>query len=447
MSLKMRTPMHGRTHLPEGSDPIADNGSIRFVKDPQTGLWLVIDTTGEDPADYDGVNYGQRYVATDGPILIQTLVDALDAHSPQSNIKIDAENLLDLIGHNIHETALSLTQTLNALSTVFNDTSGVYTVGVTGASLETLKIYYPAGKAVAWLRLDQDTGSYYAVSAVIDGFPPSPGSFASQPVFQTDGGFNSTFQGELDVYLADAELGSPGKAFVIYSASRDAVALGTPGEYELFRVDADGTVTLGGGGGGGGGAVTSFAKSGDTPLTGAVTVSEGANITLTQTGNDIQIAAAGGSSLDQQGAGSPVGAVTPTGIGYRYTDTTSGALYEAIGVTSADWIGVGGPADPTVPGVFVSSAIARLMAPSPSGQAFLTDVAAIAGTENGVYWNAGAADGSQTASVILGSAGQFQWFFDTDGSLQGSESGNPFFRVEANGDVHLKTGGNVIADL
>lgn len=41
------------------------------------------------------------------------------------------------------------------------------------------------------------------------------------------------------------------------------------------------------------GGVDSLAKSGDTPLTGDVTLSEGTNITLTQAGQDIEIAAAG----------------------------------------------------------------------------------------------------------------------------------------------------------
>jgi hypothetical protein len=40
--------------------------------------------------------------------------------------------------------------------------------------------------------------------------------------------------------------------------------------------------------------VRSIAKSGSTGLTGAVTLSQGSNITLTQSGNDISIAASGG---------------------------------------------------------------------------------------------------------------------------------------------------------
>ncbi len=50
----------------------------------------------------------------------------------------------------------------------------------------------------------------------------------------------------------------------------------------------------GAGGGGSGGGVTSLAKSGDAALTGAVTLSEGSNVTLTQVGQDIEIAAASG---------------------------------------------------------------------------------------------------------------------------------------------------------
>ncbi len=42
-----------------------------------------------------------------------------------------------------------------------------------------------------------------------------------------------------------------------------------------------------------GGGVSSFAKSGDTPITGAVTISAGTNIALTEVGQNVQIAAVG----------------------------------------------------------------------------------------------------------------------------------------------------------
>jgi hypothetical protein len=50
----------------------------------------------------------------------------------------------------------------------------------------------------------------------------------------------------------------------------------------------------GSGGGGPGSGVTSIAKSGDSGLAGAVTLSEGDGVTLTQVGQDIEVAASGG---------------------------------------------------------------------------------------------------------------------------------------------------------
>lgn len=51
--------------------------------------------------------------------------------------------------------------------------------------------------------------------------------------------------------------------------------------------------------GGGGDGVTSIAKQGDSQITTDATLSEGTNITLTQTGQDIEIASAGGTSFDE----------------------------------------------------------------------------------------------------------------------------------------------------
>lgn len=51
----------------------------------------------------------------------------------------------------------------------------------------------------------------------------------------------------------------------------------------------------------------------------------------------------GGNALSETpGAGSPLGSVTPTGIGYLYFDTTNGAVWQAIGATDTDWTQVGG---------------------------------------------------------------------------------------------------------
>jgi hypothetical protein len=41
-------------------------------------------------------------------------------------------------------------------------------------------------------------------------------------------------------------------------------------------------------------------------------------------------------------AGSPQGAVIPTGIGYLIIDTTTGALWQAVGATNTDWVNIGG---------------------------------------------------------------------------------------------------------
>ncbi len=60
---------------------------------------------------------------------------------------------------------------------------------------------------------------------------------------------------------------------------------------ELSISDGSTWITIGPGGGSG---VSDISKTGDTPLTGSVTLSEGANITLTQTGQDIEIASSGG---------------------------------------------------------------------------------------------------------------------------------------------------------
>ncbi len=50
----------------------------------------------------------------------------------------------------------------------------------------------------------------------------------------------------------------------------------------------------------------------------------------------------GAGSLIQSGAGSPVGVVTPVGIGALYLDTTDGAVWVAINTTSGNWNPVGG---------------------------------------------------------------------------------------------------------
>lgn len=117
----------------------------------------------------------------------------------------------------------------------------------------------------------------------------------------------------------------------------------------------------------------------------------------------------------QAGAGSPVGSVTPTAKGALYLATTSGALYLAVGVTSADWVGVGGP---TSDAMGVASSVVAILAAAAGQDALLTDMGAVVGSGNGAYWNYdGAVDGEQNWRVVTGVAGAHNLDFDKDGAL------------------------------
>lgn len=130
----------------------------------------------------------------------------------------------------------------------------------------------------------------------------------------------------------------------------------------------------------------------------------------------IDIGSGGGSSLDQQGSGSPVGVVTPTAVGYRYTDTSNGAVYLAVGATNADWISLGGVTAAVTAGVFTD--LFSFFLACAQGFAGLTDIAAYAGTGNSLRWdNTGGIDGAQSLGIQLGPAGEFTWQFNADGSM------------------------------
>ncbi len=87
-------------------------------------------------------------------------------------------------------------------------------------------------------------------------------------------------------------LGSPSGVGWTYNATSSSVAT------MVFFIAAGPTAA----------AVSSLAKSGSSDLTGAVTLSEGTNITLTQVGQDIEIAssASGGSAWSVLTNGDPV---------------------------------------------------------------------------------------------------------------------------------------------
>lgn len=100
--------------------------------------------------------------------------------------------------------------------------------------------------------------------------------------------------------------------------------------------------------------VNSIAKEGSTPLKGDVTVSEGSNVTITQTGQDIEIAATGGSGtpggndteVQFNDGGSFAGnagfTYVPGGGGNPHTITVgeegndNGALFQAADATTSD---------------------------------------------------------------------------------------------------------------
>ena len=126
--------------------------------------------------------------------------------------------------------------------------------------------------------------------------------------------------------------------------------------------------------------------------------------------------------LAQAGAGSPVGAVTPTAQGYLYQDTTNGALYVAIGATSAGWIAVGGanfgasPVGVSVTGQAAATATPKLLAPSGVGQeAYIGDIDADQNNGDGFTWVSGDA-GTGTAKIQVGGATKL-FTFAADGSL------------------------------
>jgi len=114
-----------------------------------------------------------------------------------------------------------------------------------------------------------------------------------------------------------------------------------------ITVNAKGLITAATNGSGGG--VSSFAKSGDTPITGDVTISEGANVTLTEVGQDVQIAvpAAGSSGQIQYNSSNAFAAsaaltwdlnnlVLSTGAGNAHLQllTSSGVPFITLQTTS-----------------------------------------------------------------------------------------------------------------
>lgn len=137
---------------------------------------------------------------------------------------------------------------------------------------------------------------------------------------------------------------------------------------------------------------------------------------------------------DMYGSGSPVGTVTPSQQGARYQDIDNGALYEAIGATSADWVTVGGNGDNTVPGVTVTEDGQVILIGALNEGTSLSDVGAIAGSGNQFGWVPGAADGDQTVAWQTGALGEPKvGGIDQDGNVTSAG----WVNIEGNGSLHF----------
>lgn len=133
------------------------------------------------------------------------------------------------------------------------------------------------------------------------------------------------------------------------------------------------------------------------------------------------------------GAGSPVGAVTPSGVGALYVDTTNGTLYIAAGVTSADWVLVGGVASQTgeATGVMKNTSGAVLLLGGQDRDAQVTGT--LAGlTSAFAQWNGNGeglflvGDGSDNYSLIWSANGTVTTLVDTSNTLKSPEGGITF---------------------
>lgn len=74
-----------------------------------------------------------------------------------------------------------------------------------------------------------------------------------------------------------------------------------------------------------------------------------------------------GSAAALTGDATPIGAVTPANPGVLYLDTTGGTAYLSIGVTSADWVQLGGVQTDVATGAASDKASAALIGPAGNG--------------------------------------------------------------------------------
>lgn len=174
-------------------------------------------------------------------------------------------------------------------------------------------------------------------------------------------------------------------------------------------------------GGGGGAGVSSISKSGDPLLTGDVTLSAGSNITLTQTGQDIQIASSGTgtvyawSGFNQSDCNFTASSASYVDFSFDSTCTLNEIVNSNFGVvskyTSGPNFGAGITLSPPVTGIYeVCASVNYILADGVGGSIRLQDVtnavvvgeSAIAGTgvgdENQNVFICGLYNASSTSS-------------------------------------------------
>lgn len=139
-------------------------------------------------------------------------------------------------------------------------------------------------------------------------------------------------------------------------------------------------------------------------------------------GSETQLPGGGGSAV-QVGSGTPVGSVTPSGIGAQYLDSDTDTLYVATGVTSADWAATGGGSQPFVYATVFLDSGGTALGTSPSSFHYTVDQVSISyqvGTDLSVV------DDSGKAAIVSASGGVFQatayWQSPGTGGLDGGSS-------------------------
>jgi hypothetical protein len=166
-------------------------------------------------------------------------------------------------------------------------------------------------------------------------------------------------------------------------------------------------------------------ETGDSGGGGGITEIEStdASVTVTNpTGPVVDLAASGGSQPEwlMNGDGSPFNEVAPSQEGAVYVDTTNGGVYVAVGATSADWMQVGGITDPNAAaqprGVSADTGLGQVLLANDFDIASITDIAALAGTQNSIQWDCSSGDGAQRVFITLGALGNKLWRFLADGS-------------------------------